>query len=55
MKIKSSLKSLKKRCYIISSPNEISSTLKKINSNKTNKENDDFYELYYKNKKNFFI
>ena len=49
------LKSLKKRCYIISSPNEINSTLKKINSNKKNKENDDFYELYYKNKKNFFI
>ena len=49
------LKSLKKRCYIISSPNEINSTIKKINSNKINKDNDDFYELFYKNKKNYII
>ena len=49
------LKSLKKRCYIISSPNEINSTIKKINSNKVNKDNDDFYELFYKNKKNYII
>jgi len=49
------LKSLKKRCYIISSPNEINSTIKKINSNTINKANNDFYELFYKNKKNYFI
>tara|TARA_B110000211_G_scaffold233276_1_gene299034 strand:- start:592 stop:2325 length:1734 start_codon:yes stop_codon:yes gene_type:complete len=49
------LKSLKKRCYIISSPNEINSTIKKINSNKINKINNDFYELFYKNKKNYYI
>ena len=43
------LKSLKKRCYIISSPNEINLTIKKINSNTINKVNNDFYELFYKN------
>ena len=49
------LKSLKKRFYIISSPNEINSTIKKIDSNRINKKNNNFYELFYKNKKNYVI